>query len=431
MSWLDSSRSLSKLAEAFKTSHLLTYFEVAVYRYQGDDRAFFGSLKHAISLTTVVLSNVVGEEQFPFNLTSIGRALLSGNLKMLADILGVNKPPCVKKKMDIHTFEYSCIKIDYEKGIFIAVEPVGCPNKYHYKQIEPKQFENKMGPTEISTLTETLGEVLLENLYLYAHNVGNKGAMLFGKALCTTTCLKELTVRDCGIDIEGIASLFASLTANRTLVMLDASYNPFGDGGAVKIAELINKTFIEILDISNSNVREKGMVAIASALITNTTLKRLSLHSPDVISQNSEIELGKMLLKNTTLKLLAVHHDQYRDLCRHLTVYKKDTFSTFKMPKELTLTLTSVLSSDEFYCGVKMSPIIASIEIDSASSLGKALWSNNMKEAEDILLLHHLPTGEGHIDVIMGDDAWTVNYANGTIHKKGVHGFMIKRQKRI
>ena len=405
------SHSLERLAGVFLQSHSLTCFTISLQQYQGEDQVLFSCLKKAPSLKTVALCGTGGGPSLRD--TSVGRALLSGDLVELADILGLNTPPIVGKMLDIHIFENSYIEVDFKNRCFISVGLVAWRDKYH-SYSKPKEVKNKVGPTEMETLSATLKMVPVKEVNLSTHKIGDKGAIYLEKAVATTICLEELIVRDCGIGEDGITSLFAGLTYNTTLVRLDASFNSFGDNGAIRLAELINQTLIQDLDIGSCNVGEEGMVAIASALRTNTTLKKLSLYSPTHISQQSEVELTKMLLQNTTLMVLQVKQNH----ALPLPLSSFNVFRNFKLSQVSTVTLLEDTSADEFYCGVKMSSIIASIGIDHASLLGQALWSGNKDAAADILQLHQPPEGEGNIQLHMSGNTWSVDYRSKCIREE-------------
>ena len=326
-------QSLRGLADTFSLSHSLTYLELHIHRYQVEDREFFNSLKTAVSLTALAIYGT-GEDPPSLSDTSVGKALLSGDLKELADIFGLRSLPAVDKTLDIHIFQNSYIKINFRNGHFVSVNLVECRNKYHNYtcKTKPKEVRNKVGSSEIETLSTTLQEVPVKELCLCTHKVGDKGALYLGQSLKVASWLEELIVRDCDIGEEGIASLFAGLTDNTTLLILDVSFNSFGDGGAVKLAGLINQTSIEVLDISSCGVRERGMVTLASNLTTNTILKRLNLYSSDVISEYSEIELTKMLIRNKTLKVLDVNQNTWHMpmlLCHPVYGFSKFSVTNF------------------------------------------------------------------------------------------------------
>ena len=238
-----------------------------------------------------------------------------------------------------------------------------------------------------------------------------------------------MILRDCSIGEKGIASLFASLTENTSLITLDVSFNPLGDTGAVTIASFINKTSLEGLDISACDIEEKGIAAIASALQSNTILKKLGLYvkfvndtnvidlskyNVKVISQRSELALAKMLLKNSTFKFLIVSQNAH--MPTPFSFHYGHECRVFKISEQSTTTLLST-SASEFYYRIKMSSIINTVEIPSTSELGHALWSGNMTEADTILELCHSPTGVGRIDFHMSGNIWQVDYSKQTIEE--------------
>ena len=321
--------SFTRFAEVLPCNDSIKYLEINVQQYRGDDRAFFNNLKKSSSLTGVVISGTDKEHTFLSN-TSVGRALLSGDLKELAAILDLTGPPLVKKSMRILINNEAYFDIDFKSGIFVTIGP--CFDKNHYYSghpvVQPKEC---LGISAMKTLSITLHEVCLRELFLRGHDIGDEGAKYIADALTKTTSLELLILRNCSIGEKGIASLFASLTENTSLITLDVSFNPLGDNGAVTIASFINKTSLEGLDISGCDIEEKGIAAIASALQTNTILKKLGLYvnfvndhytnvidvsnplkyNVKVISQRSELALAKMLLRNSTLKFLLVSQNAH------------------------------------------------------------------------------------------------------------------------
>ena len=316
--------SFTRFAEVLTCNNSIKYLEINVQQYQGNDRAFFNNLKKSSSLTGVVISGTDKEHAFLSN-TSVGRALLSGDLKELAAILDLTKPPLVEKTMCIQIDSEAFFDVDFKNGIFVTIGPCRGKNHfYHVRQVfQPKEC---LGISAMKTLSITLHEVCLRELFLRGDDIGDEGAKYIADALTKTTSLELLILRNCSIGEKGIASLFASLTENTSLSTLDVSFNPLGDNGAVTIASFINKTSLEGLDISGCDIEEKGIVAIASALQTNTILKKLwlyvevvndydtsvsdllnpSKYDVKVISQRSELEFAKTLLRNSTLKFLLV-----------------------------------------------------------------------------------------------------------------------------
>ena len=137
------------------------------------------------------------------------------------------------------------------------------------------------------------------------------------------------------------------------------------------MARLINHTSVQVLDISSCSVGEKGIVAVATALTANTTLKKLNLYSPDVISGHSEIEVAKLLIKTSTLKVLYVN--QNPRVLPLSSLNFENHLSIFRVSQTLTQILLNSVSTTALYCRIKMSSIIANIEVCRTSPLGQAL----------------------------------------------------------
>ena len=146
--------SFTKFAEALPCNDSIKFLEINVQQYQGDDRAFFNNLKKSSSLTTVVISGTDKEHAFLSN-TSVGRALLSGDLKELAAILDLTKPPLVEKTMCIQIFSEAFFDVDFKNGIFVTIGP--CFNKDHFYSgrpvVQPKEC---LGISAMKTLSITL-----------------------------------------------------------------------------------------------------------------------------------------------------------------------------------------------------------------------------------------------------------------------------------
>ena len=442
-------QSFEKLAENILRGQSLTHFELLVQDYSGEDEAFFRCLKNAISLTTVNILNT--NDSISIKHTSIGRALLSGDLRKLASVVGLSEPPAVDKIMSIHIFEHSQIEVDFKKSVFVTIKTTA---KYEGKCDGTFPFYDIIWINEhvdVGTLNLTAREFPVNKLHLCAHRINKMRELSFQNIIA---CLEELELPGCSIGEDGIKLLFESLKENSTLLTLGlrntdlgdngavklaavinhtsiqyldishcsvkeegmlaiitaletnrnlrkfhAADNQLGDSGAVAMAEAINNTSLEALDISNCQVGERGMVAIASALTTNKSITFLKLDSNHEITQCSELAFTKMLLRNTTLKSMQVN------------------IPLFHVHQDTAQTLQDESASD-FYHDIKMSSIILIVETPSSSGLGQALWSGNMKEAEEILQLHQPPSGVSIICLRMSTNSWLVDYDRRTIEEK-------------
>ena len=397
--------ALKRISDVSLLSSKFKFIKITLEQYGGEDRAFFRALKTARSLKTVVL-----EGELSVSDSAVGRMLLSGDLVELAHLFGVTTPPIVTKTLHVHIFD-TCIEIDFKNKCFISVGFVSCQHKYRRygiskdERIKVKRMMDSRGMHKLST---SLSSVPVKELNLTAHKIGDVGAKYLREPLGNNLYLEQLIIHNCGIGEDGITSLFAGLAGNNIVTTLDASLNPFGDNGAVKLAEYINRTSLQVLDISTCNIGEHGMVAIATALRANTTLRKLSLYSPEqVITQRSEVALAKALVHNRTLKYIQVN----QNLRYHYSPFYMDkNLRTFNITLKATLALLEEYSSSELYNSVKMSSTVSSIAVDFASPLGRVLLSGDMSTAANILLLHQPPFGKGKISLHMLDNTWSVNY---------------------
>ena len=164
-----------------------------------------------------------------------------------------------------------------------------------------------------------------------------------------------------------------------------------GGVGACLLAEILNETQIQTLDITHCHIPEDGIVALFQALSTNTTLKHLAIGGNDN-NQRGQEALARAILQNTTLTSLKTTSP-----CE-LHVFTR----------EVTQELLKNIST--FYTSIKRSPIVQHISIDKTSSLGEALWSGNMEEAAEILELNQPPVVEKTLTIKMSNNTWEVDY---------------------
>jgi hypothetical protein len=408
---------------------------VTLKLYGGEDREFFGCLKLSPTLETFGLRSkdrgtLLHDRNLSLVDSAVGRVLLSGDLVELAKIFGLNEPPLVEKKLHVHIFN-SCIELDFENGCFSSVGLVECQHKYNRYygsgEDEPIEVKNRMSSSGVQLLCSSLLSISVKEVNLSAHKVGEKGAMYLKRALCGTKTLQELIIRDCDLGEDGIALIFTGLTNNQSLKVLDAAFNNIGSYGAVRLSRFINQTVLEVLDISSCGIGEEGMVAVASALRTNATLRKLCLYSRgSVISQRSELELSRMLLQNRNLSVVQVNQ---RLLECPALFYSAEPIRCFRLSQETADILLDEMGPGEFYSAVRMSPIVRSVAVDSSSSLGQILMSGHMEVAGNILQVQKPPTAKGQIDLLIPSEekVWTVDYGRMLVQPSSISHWTFTR----
>jgi len=76
---------------------------------------------------------------------------------------------------------------------------------------------------------------------------------LLGRYIANNTHLEKITLNDCGISNEKMASLFYELTYSTSLRQLDLSVNSFGMDGLRSMVPLLNDTNLSYLRLSHNN----------------------------------------------------------------------------------------------------------------------------------------------------------------------------------
>lgn len=144
--------------------------------------------------------------------------------------------------------------------------------------------------------------------------IGNKGAEHIATVLCRNSFLRELALKNCEIDSLGVQTLALALMTNKSLEVLDLSYNPLDVEGLKEIVKTItmdpatqvqpNTTFREII-IRHSFISRHGASILANMLSTNKTLVRLDLaFSVRLWTQRDVLLVLHSLKNNQSLRFL-------------------------------------------------------------------------------------------------------------------------------
>ncbi|OHT14529.1 hypothetical protein TRFO_15048 [Tritrichomonas foetus] len=142
----------------------------------------------------------------------------------------------------------------------------------------------------------------LTNIYIHdplnSTAVYNIGLLLIDK-LC---CLKELHLSRCSLKPISIMTICQCLCMNKSLKILDLSFNSFGDEGGVFIFQLLkmNKT-LEHIYINGNFLTSLTASYIACTLLHNKTLKTLDI-GDNLISNSGFWSLTVALHDNKTIE---------------------------------------------------------------------------------------------------------------------------------
>ena len=129
-------------------------------------------------------------------------------------------------------------------------------------------------------------------------------------ALLSTGTLVRLSITDCGLGDEGVASIIAAVRAKITLDMvntvaiLELRSNRISNHGASAIAEaLAGNTSLRTLDLQRNDVKDQGGIALAAALQVNRSLEVLNVRFNE-ISDAGATALGRALQANPVVSEL-------------------------------------------------------------------------------------------------------------------------------
>jgi Ran GTPase-activating protein (RanGAP) involved in mRNA processing and transport len=110
----------------------------------------------------------------------------------------------------------------------------------------------------------------------------DEAVVAIASTLETNNTLEEIRLQDVGMTAVGVRAISRALRANQSLKLLDLSHNDFTDHWHVGIMEdfaltLARNVSLEALLLSYSGLNSRGIEALARALRTNQTLRKLDL----------------------------------------------------------------------------------------------------------------------------------------------------------
>ncbi|KAM3602983.1 uncharacterized protein V6R79_014374 [Siganus canaliculatus] len=125
----------------------------------------------------------------------------------------------------------------------------------------------------------------------------------FANALKSCKTLKLLRLHQSHIEDKKCRTLVKCLLDHPSLRELDFSHNVIGDRGARAIGKLLNRSKLEILNMSDNSITGPGAKAIAHALLKNSTLLSLNLRLNHLRDEGGEA-IAKALHSNSVLRHL-------------------------------------------------------------------------------------------------------------------------------
>jgi Ran GTPase-activating protein (RanGAP) involved in mRNA processing and transport len=124
------------------------------------------------------------------------------------------------------------------------------------------------------------------------------------KITMTNAYLKEISLKNCGLQTIEARLIADSLMKNYTLEILDLGYNSIGPSGAGQIANAlkINNT-LQKIDLGSNNIANQGAQAIAEALKVNKPLKNVILMKNSIYSEGAQY-IAEALKINSSLTFI-------------------------------------------------------------------------------------------------------------------------------
>lgn len=155
---------------------------------------------------------------------------------------------------------------------------------------------------------QSLSNILMNNTTLQTLNLG--GTLLKNSSIVqiahslNQVSITSLLLRGCSLQTPGVIALGTALTTNTTLQTLDISLNPFDSGAieALGTALSVNTTLTELnLQICFS----ESSAPLAIGLRSNTTLTSLDISKNNMTEDDAAL-FGETLSLNTTLSKLCI-----------------------------------------------------------------------------------------------------------------------------
>jgi len=141
--------------------------------------------------------------------------------------------------------------------------------------------ENNFGPSGVQVLADALQyNQCLDKLDLSYNYVADEGATALGTMLSRNRALRELVLESTSIGGLGVSGLVSSLKLNNSLYKLNISGNLFGETGVQALSALLtegedNACPLKSLRLSSCQLGDLGVAAIATALVSNTSLEEI------------------------------------------------------------------------------------------------------------------------------------------------------------
>mmetsp|Transcript_27277 Transcript_27277/g.60047 ORF Transcript_27277/g.60047 Transcript_27277/m.60047 type:complete len:829 (-) Transcript_27277:3-2489(-) len=119
----------------------------------------------------------------------------------------------------------------------------------------------------------------------FRNSLGRQNSAALENLLCLNPVLSKLSLRGNGLGIAGVSGLARGLAGNKTLTSLDLAGNDLGPHGVSLVAEVLQLSVLEELDIADNRAGDEGVLAMAREL--GALPKDAESVLPDTVKSNA------------------------------------------------------------------------------------------------------------------------------------------------
>ncbi|XP_033644830.1 leucine-rich repeat-containing protein 34-like isoform X1 [Asterias rubens] len=177
--------------------------------------------------------------------------------------------------------------------------------------------DTRLNDSDMLALYKTLvNSVYVTGLDLRYNNITDEGAVYIGDLLEKTCALRSLNLQSNDIKSAGAEVIAKALQVNETLTSLKLNGNKIENKGGMFLAGCLQvNTCLQELDVGDADLGTQSLIAFATVLHHNNTLRALCVNRPILFSQQEEttVHMALMLKVNCTLQELHLQKCDIRD----------------------------------------------------------------------------------------------------------------------
>ncbi len=148
-------------------------------------------------------------------------------------------------------------------------EPVAFPRGTLLPDGRLDLCKQQLGPENLALITRALQDNrFVQSLLLGADFIGDAGAVQVGSLLEANSGLKTVFLGCNGIGRSGLEALARGVEAHGGIDALWLKRNPIGPDGAARLAELLPRTSVRVLDLVSTDIGPDGLKHLVSSLVS-------------------------------------------------------------------------------------------------------------------------------------------------------------------